>query len=103
MHAQTLNKLFPPALGAVLTLPWFLLHLLDIAVGGGRVVLGHVEALVDAAGNGLDVGHQLILNGLQVEAVVRRDQVNGQAQVSEPPCGDGKILLSQAKDDVHIF
>lgn len=34
------------------------------------MVLGHVEALVDAAGNGFDVGHQLILDGLQVEAVV---------------------------------
>lgn len=77
VHMQTFTKWLPPALGAVLTLSRFLLHLLHVAVGGGRVVLGHVEALVDAAGDGLDVGHQLILNGLQVEAVVRRDQVNG--------------------------
>lgn len=77
MHMQTFAKLTPPALGAVLTLSWFLLHLLYVAVGGGRVKLGHVETLVDATGNGLDVGHQLILNGLQVEAVVRCDQVDG--------------------------
>lgn len=70
LHTQAFGKLSPPALGAVLTLRWLLLHLLHVAVGGGRVVLGHVEALVDATGNGLDVGHQLILDGLQVEAVL---------------------------------
>lgn len=49
------------------------------------MVLGHVEALVDAAGDGLDVGHQLLLDGLQVEAVLRGDQVDGQTQVAKPP------------------
>lgn len=49
---------------------WFLLDLLHVTVGAGRVELGHVEALVDAAWNGLDVGHQLVFDGLQVEPVL---------------------------------
>lgn len=47
--------------------------------------LCHVQALVDAAGDGLNVGHQLVLDGLQVEAVLRGDQVDGQTQVTKPP------------------
>ena len=47
--------------------------------------LGHVQALVDAAGDGLDVGHQLVLDGLQVKAILRGDQVDGQAKVTKPP------------------
>lgn len=65
--------------------PRLLLDLLHLAVGVGGVELGHVQALVDAAGNGLDVGHQLVFNGLQVEAVLRGDQVDGQAEVTKPP------------------
>lgn len=64
---------------------WFLLDLLHITVYAGWVVLGHVEALVDAAWNGLDVGHQLFFDGLQIESVVWRDQVDGQAQMAKPP------------------
>lgn len=56
-------------LGALL-LSWFLLSLLHITVSAGRVVLGHIQALVDAAWNGLDVGHQLVFDGLQVESVL---------------------------------
>lgn len=67
-----------------------LLHLLHLAVGAGAVELGHVQALIDAAGNGLDVGDQLLLDGLQVEPVVRCDEIDGQAQVTEPPCRSGK-------------
>lgn len=46
-----------------------LLHLLHLAVTAGGVELGHVQALVNAAGNGLDVGHQLVFDGLQVESI----------------------------------
>lgn len=70
-------------LGAVLSASRFLLD--RLAVVAGRVELGHVEALVDAAGDGLDVGHQLVLDGLQVEAVLGGDQVDGQAQVTKAP------------------
>lgn len=45
------------------------------------MVLCHIQTLVNGAGNGLDVSHQLLLDGLQVEAVIRRDQVDGQTQV----------------------
>ena len=62
-----------------------LLHLLHLTVGVGGVELGYVETLVDAAGDGLDVGHQLVFDGLQVEAVLRGDQVDGQTQVTKPP------------------
>lgn len=72
-------------LGAVLLVSWFLLNLLYHTVCAVRVVLGHVQALVDAAWNGLDVGHQLFFNGLQVESVVWCDQVYGQTQVTKPP------------------
>lgn len=61
------------------------IHLLHLAVRVGGVELGHVQALVDAGGDGLDVRHQLVLDGLQVVAVLRRDQVDGQAQMAEPP------------------
>lgn len=75
-----------PVLGAVLLPSRFLLRRrLLLAVAGARVELGHVEALIDAAWDGLDVGHQLLLDGLQVEAVLRGDQVDGQTQVAEPP------------------
>lgn len=73
-------------LGAFLLLPWLLLPLLHLTVGSGAVELGHVQALIDAARDGLDVGDQLLLDGLQVEPVVRGDEVDGQAQVTEPPC-----------------
>lgn len=72
-------------LGAVLLVSLFLLNLLYHTVGAVRVVLGHVQALVDAAWNGLDVGHQLFFDGLQVESVVWCDQVYGQTQVTKPP------------------
>ena len=62
-----------------------LLHLLHLTVWVGGVELGHVQALVDAAGDGLEIGHQLVLDGLQVKAVLRGDQVNGQAQMTKPP------------------
>lgn len=50
-------------------------------LAGLAVELGHVEALVDDAGDGLYVGAQLLLDALQVEAVIVRDQVDGQTQV----------------------
>lgn len=55
-------------LGAVLWVAWFLLHLLHLTVCA--MELSHVQALIDAAWNGLDVGYQLFLDGLQVEPVV---------------------------------
>lgn len=57
-------------LGAVLWVSWFLLHLLHLTVCAGAVELRHIQALIDAAWDGLDVGYQLFLNGLQVESVV---------------------------------
>lgn len=88
-----------PNLGAVLLASWFLLDLLHVTVGAGRVELGHVEALVDAAGDGLDVGHQLVLDGFQVEAVLWCDQVDGQAQVTEPPW-ERQNMLNKMHTDV---
>lgn len=74
-----------PVLGAVLLATGFFLYLFHVTVWARRVVLGHIEALIDAAGNGLDVCHQLVFDGLQVEAIFWRDQVYGQAQVTKPP------------------
>ena len=64
---------------------WFLFDFLHVTVAAGGVVLGHVEALVDAAGNGLDIGHQLLFSGLQVDAILWRDEIYGQPQVTKPP------------------
>lgn len=50
-----------------------------------RVKFCHVQALVDIAWDGLDVGDQLVLDALQVVAILGCDQVDGQAQVTKPP------------------
>lgn len=50
------------------------------------VIFGHVQALVDDAWDGLDLCPQLLLDPLQVEAVVVGDEVDGEAQVSEAAC-----------------
>lgn len=50
------------------------------------VIFCHVQALVDDARDGLDLCSQLLLDPLQVEAVVVGDEVDGEAQVSEAPC-----------------
>lgn len=88
-------------LGAVLLA--FLVRLLCLTVE-----LGHVQALVDGAGDGLDVGHQLVLDGLQVEAVLGRDQVNGQTQMSKPARSSNSMqvglrVFGKVKVDDHIY
>lgn len=83
---------------------WLLLHLLHITVATGRVELSHVEALVDAAWNGLDVGHQLVFDGLQVESVLWCDQVDGQAQVTKPPWESENVFNKQIHCDwAHVI
>ena len=47
------------------------------------VVLCHVEALVDDARDGLDLRAELLLDALQIGAVVIRNQVDGQTEVPE--------------------
>ena len=47
------------------------------------MVLRHIEALVDDARDGLDLRPELLLDALQIEAVVVRNQVDGQTEVSE--------------------
>lgn len=42
-----------------------------------RVELGHIETLIDAAGDGFDLCSQLLLYTLQVEAIVIGDQIDG--------------------------
>ena len=47
------------------------------------VILRHIQAFVNAARNGLYLSAQLLLNALQVKAVIIGDQINGQTQVSK--------------------
>ena len=47
------------------------------------MVLCHIQALVDAARDGLYLSPQLLFDALQVKAVVVGDQVDGQTQVSK--------------------
>lgn len=49
------------------------------------VIFCHVEALVNDAWDGLDLCSQLLLDPLQVEAIIVSDEVDGEAQVSEAP------------------
>lgn len=44
----------------------------------------NIQTLVNAAGNGLDVSDQLVLDALQVETIFCGDQVNSQTQVTIP-------------------
>lgn len=47
------------------------------------VVLGHVQALVNDAWDGLDFCSKLLFDPLQVEAIIICDEVDGETQVSE--------------------
>lgn len=47
--------------------------------------LCHIQALINAAGDRLNFSNQLILNVLQVVAVIWSYQIDGQAQVSKTP------------------
>lgn len=55
-----------------------------LVLHGFAVVLRHVQALVDVAGNGLDFCAQLLLNTFQVESVIVGNQVDGEAEVAKP-------------------
>lgn len=48
-----------------------------LILDGLAVVLGHVQALVDVARDGLDLCPQLFLDTLQVEAIIVCDQIDG--------------------------
>lgn len=72
-------------LWAVLLVSWFLLNFLHLAVCTGAMELSHIQALIDAAWNGLDVGDQLFLDGLQVESVLWCDEIDRQPQMTKPP------------------
>ena len=66
-----------------------------------------VEVLVNVLRNGLDLGVQLVLNGEHVILVVLRDEVDGQAQVTEParttnPVQVGVGLAREVKVDDHV-
>ncbi len=47
------------------------------------VELGHVEALVDDLGDGLNLGAELLLDAVEDEAVVIRDEADGDTEVTE--------------------
>lgn len=72
-------------LWAVLLVSWFLLNFLHLTVCAGAMELSHIQALIDAAWNGLDVGDQLFLDGLQVESVLWCDEIDRQPQMTKPP------------------
>lgn len=59
----------------------------DLLLAGVVLVLflelGHVERFIDDLGNGLDLRAQLVLDAVQGKSVLVRDEVNGNAQVSE--------------------
>lgn len=47
--------------------------------------LCYIEALIDAAGDGLNFSNKLVLNVLQVVTVIRSYQIDGQTQVAKTP------------------
>lgn len=52
-----------------------------------RVKLCNIQALVNAAGYGLNVSNQLVLNILQIVAIIWSYEVDSQTQVTKTPCG----------------
>ena len=72
------------------------------------MILSHVEALVDNLGDGFDLGVQLLFDGDEAEAVLVRDEVDGQAQVAESTgapysveVGLGRFGEVKVYDDIH--
>jgi len=69
--------------------------------------LGHVEALVDFLGNGLDLGSQFLLDQVELLAVLVGDEVNGQSEVTESTRAPDTVeirlcVLREVKVDNHI-
>ena len=62
------------------------LFFIIIIVWVNRVKLCHIQALIDAAGDGLYVSDQLILCILQVVAIFWSDQIDSQTQVTKSSC-----------------
>lgn len=54
-----------------------------IIIWVNRVKLCHIQALIDAAWDGLNFSNQLILDVLQVVAVITGYQIDGQTQVTK--------------------
>ena len=49
-----------------------------------RLILVHIQGLVDNLGDGLDVCAQFFFSGHKVESVAVGDEIDGKPQVSEP-------------------
>lgn len=69
-------------------------------LGTLAVILCDIQALIDAARNGLDLGAQLLFNALQVKAVIIRDQVDRQTQVPKATWRGQKSFESEAADTI---
>ena len=68
---------------------------------------GAVKRLLDGRGYGADLGAELLLNAVQVEAVVVGDQVDGQAQVAEAAGAPHAVqvrlrVLGEVEVDDHV-
>lgn len=50
-----------------------------------RVKLCHIEALIDAAGDRVNFGNQLILDVLQIITVIWSDEIDGKTKVTKAP------------------
>lgn len=50
--------------------------------GDALRILVNVEALVDTSGDGLDLGTEIALNVVEIEAILPVDQVNGKTKVT---------------------
>jgi len=68
---------------------------------------GHIQPLVYARGNGFDFGAKLLLNLVQVKAVIVRDEIDGQAQMTKATGTPNAVkigfrVLWKVKIDDHI-
>ena len=71
------------------------------------MALGHVERRVNHLGDRLDLRAQLALDTVQTEAVLVRDEVDGDAEVAEPsrPADPVQVRLGHAREvkvDDHV-
>ena len=71
------------------------------------MALRHIERRVNHLGDRLDLGAQLALDAVQAEAVLVRDEVDGDAEVAEPPrpADPVQVRLGHAREvevDDHV-
>lgn len=67
----------------------------------------NIQPLVNVAGNGLDLGTQLLLDAVEIESIFVRDEVDGETEVAETAGTTDSVkigfgVLGEIKVDNHV-